>query len=125
MFVSTKWFFSMLNRHMCSGRPVVADCMRTNWSGVCVPSPSGSSALAYSSPAFFIICSRSVMGISRSTSRARWAWRMSRSTRPALARLTSASTSPVSKWTTLSISRLLYGSPQRRTGMWIMAMSPS
>ena len=43
----------MLNRHMCSGRPVVADCMRTNWSGVCVPSPSGSSALAYSSPAFF------------------------------------------------------------------------
>ena len=31
------------------------------------------------------------MGISRSTSRARWAWRMSRSTRPALARLTSAS----------------------------------
>ena len=55
MLFSTKWFFSMLNRHMCSGRPVVADCMRTNWSGVCVPSPSGSSALAYSSPAFFTI----------------------------------------------------------------------
>ena len=33
-----------VDRHMCSGRPVVADCMRTNWSGVCVPSPSGSSA---------------------------------------------------------------------------------
>ena len=81
----------MLNRHMCSGRPVVADCMRTNWSGVCVPSPSGSSASVYRSAAFLIICSRSAMGISRSTSRARWAWRMSRSTRPPLARLTSAS----------------------------------
>src|SRR5262245_38922842 len=44
---------------------------------------------------------------------------MSRSTSAALARLTSASTSPVSKWTTLSTSRLLYGSPQRSTGMWI------
>ena len=49
MWFSTKWFFFMLNRHMCSGRPVVADCMRTNWSGVCVPSPSGSSALVYRS----------------------------------------------------------------------------
>src|SRR5262249_55662036 len=47
------------------------------------------------------------------------AWRMSRSTSPPLARLTSARTSPVSKWTTLSISMLWYGSPQRSTGMWI------
>ncbi len=37
------------------------------------------------------------MGISRSTLRARWAWRMSRSTRPPLARLTSARTSPVAR----------------------------
>ena len=59
---STKWFFSMLNLHMCSGRPVVADCMRANWSGVCVPSPSGSSALAYRSPAFFIICEQLLDG---------------------------------------------------------------
>ena len=35
----------MFARHMCSGRPVVADCARTNSSGVCVPSPSGSVAL--------------------------------------------------------------------------------
>ena len=62
------------------------------------------------------------MGISRRASRARWALRMSRSMRPPLARLTSASASPVSKWTTLSRSRLLYGSPQRRTGMWIMSV---
>ena len=114
----------MLKRHMCSGRPVVADCMRANWSGVCVPSPSGSSASLYSSPAFFIICMRSAMGISRSTSRARWAWRMSRWMRPPLARPTSATASPVAKWTTLSTSRLLYGSPQRRTGMWIMGGFP-
>src|SRR6516165_3560698 len=65
------------------------------------------------------------MGISRSKSRARLAWRMSRSTRPALARLTSASGSPVAKWTTLSTSRLLYGSPQRRTGMWIPTSLPN
>ena len=39
-------FFFMFARHMCSGRPVVADCVRANWSGVCVPSPSGSSAFA-------------------------------------------------------------------------------
>src|SRR4051794_3277380 len=60
------------------------------------------------------------MGISRSTSRARGAKRMSRAISPALARLTSARASPVSKWTTLSRSRLLYGSPQRRTGMCSM-----
>src|SRR5262245_51903519 len=60
------------------------------------------------------------MGISRSTSRARWAWRMSRPISPPLARLTSASGSPLAKWTTLSRSRLLYGSPQRRTGMCTM-----
>src|SRR4051812_35876164 len=44
---------------------------------------------------------------------------MSRSTMAALARPTSASTSPVTKWTTLSVSRLSYGSPQRSTGMRI------
>src|SRR5215207_17400 len=42
---------------------------------------------------------------------------MSRSTMAAFARPTSASTSPVMKWTTLSVSRLSYGSPQRSTGM--------
>src|SRR6476660_7044741 len=44
---------------------------------------------------------------------------MSRSTIAAFARPTSASTSPVMKWTTLSVSRLSYGSPQRRTGILI------
>src|SRR5262245_3632005 len=47
---------------------------------------------------------------------------MSRATSEALARLTSARTSPVSKWTTLSASRLLYGSPQRRMGMLIIGV---
>src|SRR5207247_372168 len=75
--------------------------------------------LGSGSSAFLTIWSRSLMGISRSTSRARRAWRISRSTRPALARLTSASASPVMKWATLSRSRLLYGSPQREMGMWI------
>ena len=27
MLLRTKLFFSMLNLHMCSGKPVVADCM--------------------------------------------------------------------------------------------------
>src|SRR4051812_18736349 len=49
---------------------------------------------------------------------------MSRSTRAALARPTSASTSPVMKWTTLSVSRLSYGSPQRSTGMRITLVLP-
>src|SRR5215471_4117050 len=48
---STKAFFFMFARHMCSGRPVVADWARTNWSGVCEPSPIGRSAFMYSSPA--------------------------------------------------------------------------
>ena len=34
-------FFFMFARHSRSGRPVVADCARTNSSGVCVPSPIG------------------------------------------------------------------------------------
>jgi hypothetical protein len=42
---STKPFFFMFARHMRSGRPVLADCARTNSSGVCVPSPIGSVAL--------------------------------------------------------------------------------
>ena len=46
MLARTNSFFSMLNLHMCSGRPVVADCNRAKSSGVCDPSPHGSSALA-------------------------------------------------------------------------------
>ena len=63
---STNWFFSMLNRHMCSGSPVVADCIFTKSIGDWVPSPRGSSALANSSPAFFAIWRSCLMGISRS-----------------------------------------------------------
>ena len=37
---------------------------------------------------------------------------------------TSASVSPVAKCTTLSASMLLYGSPQRKTGMCNMKVSP-
>ena len=106
----------MFMRHMCSGRPVVADCCRTNSSGVWLPSPSGSSADANSSEAFLTIFTSSAGGTSRSASRARAALRRSRATRPGFAWLTSATGSPVSKWTTLSSSRLLYGLPQRRIG---------
>ena len=45
--------------HMCSGRPVLADCWWANSSGVCVPSPIGSVAFSYSSPAFFTFSSNS------------------------------------------------------------------
>ena len=48
---STKKFFCMFARHMCSGKPVVADCGRANSAGDCVPLPIGSVALRYSSPA--------------------------------------------------------------------------
>jgi len=44
MRVSTKWFFTMFARHMCSGRPVVADWMRTKSSGPWTPSPIARSA---------------------------------------------------------------------------------
>ena len=96
----------MFIRHMCSGSPVVADCCRTNSSGVCAPSPSGSAAAEKSSPAFFTIRTSSAGGRSRSTCRARAALRRSRATMPGLAWLTSATGSPVSKRTTLSTSRL-------------------
>jgi hypothetical protein len=52
MFASTNAFFSMLRRHMCSGRPVLADWAWTNSSGLCVPLPIGNVALTYNSPAF-------------------------------------------------------------------------
>ena len=96
----------MFIRHMCSGSPVVADCCRTNSSGVCVPSPSGNSAVEKSSAAFLIMWTRSAGCASRRTCRARAALRRSRATMPGFAWLTSATGSPVSKWTTLSISRL-------------------
>ena len=48
---STKAFFFMFARHIRSGSPVLADCARTNSSGVCVPSPIGSVPFMYSSPA--------------------------------------------------------------------------
>src|SRR5262245_20819686 len=61
--------------------------------------------------------------MARSTSRARCACCMSRGIMPGTARLTRASSSPVSKWTTGSVSRLVYGWPQRRTGMFSMRAS--
>ena len=103
---STYRSFSMFMRHMCSGRPVVADCWRTNSSGVWLPSPSGSSADENSSAAFFTFASSSATGTSRNAARARGALRRSRATMPGLAWLTSATGSPVSKCTTLSMSRL-------------------
>ena len=69
-----------------------------------------------SSPARWSIRTRSAHGISRSTSRARWAFRMSRAIKPAFAWLTSATGSPVAKWATGVTSRLRYGSPHRSTG---------
>ena len=45
MFCSTNEFFAMLAWHMCSGRPVVADCWCTKSSGDCVPSPIGNVAM--------------------------------------------------------------------------------
>jgi hypothetical protein len=47
------------------------------------------------------------MGIARNAWRACWALRMSRCTRPPLARLTVAMGSPVEKWTTWSTSMLV------------------
>ena len=41
----------MLARHMCSGRPVLADCWCTKSSGDCVPSPIGSVPFSYRSAA--------------------------------------------------------------------------
>jgi hypothetical protein len=104
---STKVFFFMFARHSRSGRPVVPDWARTKSSGVCDPSPIGSSALAYSSPARPMRWTSSAIGISRSASRARDAFRMSRWIRPPLARLTDAIGSPVEKWTTRSTSMLV------------------
>ncbi len=101
---STNAFFFMFARHMCSGSPVVADCARTNSSGVWVPSPIGSVAFMYRSPAFAARSIRSSMGISRRASRARAALRMSRWISPPFARLTVAIGSPVEKWTTSSFS---------------------
>ena len=92
-------FFFMFARHSRSGRPVVPDCARTNSSGVCEPSPIGQLGVRVelSGP-----CPRarisSAIGISRSTSRARCALRMSRWMSPPLARLTFAIGSPVEKW---------------------------
>ena len=48
---STNAFFFMFARHIRSGRPVLADWAWTNSSAVCVPSPIGSVAFMYSSPA--------------------------------------------------------------------------
>ena len=103
---STKPFFFMFARHNRSGIPVVADCARANSSGVWVPSPIGRVAFMYSSPARPTRAMSSSMGISRRTSRARWALRMSRWISPPLARLTRAIGSPVAKCTTSSTSRL-------------------
>ena len=75
----------MFPLHMCSGKPVEADCWQTKSSGDCSPSPIGKLAFWYRSPAFFIISISSAHGISRKMSRARWALRMSRLSRPGLA----------------------------------------
>ena len=55
---------------------------------------------------FLVIANSSWLGISRSTCRARAAWRMSRETMPGIAWPTLAIVSPVVKWTTSSRSRL-------------------
>ena len=120
----TKVFFFMLPRHSRSGRPVLADCARTNSSGVCVPSPIGSVAFAYRSPAVPTRVISSSIGISRRTSRARCALRMSRWIIPPFARLTFAIGSPVAKCTTSSTSMLVYGWPQRRTGRCNIGLGP-
>ncbi len=114
---STKKFFCMFALHMCSGSPVEADCMWAKSSGDCWPSPIGSVAFKYSSPAFLTRSIRSSQGISRRAARACVALRMSRCNSPALAWLTLAIGSPVMKWTTLSTSSESYGLPQRRIGM--------
>ena len=44
MCESTKKFFFMFALHMCSGRPVVADCRGRTRRAICVPSPIGSVA---------------------------------------------------------------------------------
>src|SRR5579872_6772166 len=107
----------MLAAHMCSGRPVVADCIRQNSCGVCVPLPKGSLAFRYKSPALAAISISRLIGISRNTSRARSMWRLSILSIPPLAWCTCASTSPVSKCTTSCFSRLSYGLPKRITGI--------
>jgi hypothetical protein len=101
---STNMFFFMFARHIRSGSPVLADCARTNSSGVCVPVPIGSVALEYNSPALAAIAIRSSIGIARSAARARAAFRASRWISPPFARLTVAIGSPVEKWTTSSFS---------------------
>jgi hypothetical protein len=101
---STNMFFFMFARHIRSGSPVLADCARTNSSGVCVPVPIGSVALEYNSPALAAMAIRSSIGIARSAARARDAFRASRWISPPFARLTVAMGSPVEKWTTASFS---------------------
>ena len=102
MFDNTKWFFFMLALHMCSGRPVEADCWRAKSSGDCSPSPIGRDSFRYRSAAVFIMPIKSAIGISVRISRARPACRMSRPIRPVFAWLTRASVSPVMKCTTVS-----------------------
>ena len=97
MFLSTKEFFAMLARHMCSGRPVLADCWWTKSSGDCVPSPIGSVPCSYRSAALPSIAINSRQEIGSSASRARCACRMSRLMIPPPAWLTLAIGSPVAK----------------------------
>ena len=113
---STNLFFFMFARHMRSGRPVLADCARTNSSGVCVPSPIGSVAFMYSSPAFADARDQLVdRDLAQHVARALRLAHVAPIS-PPLARLTFAIGSPVEKWTTSSTSMLVYGWPQRRTG---------
>ncbi len=104
---STNAFFVMLARHMCSGSPVLADCACTNSSADCVPSPIGSVPDTYSSPALPTFSISSSTGMARRASRACHALRMSRCTRPPLARPIVAMGSPVAKWATWSTSMLV------------------
>ena len=52
MFCNTNAFFSVFLRHMCSGKPVLADCACTNSSGDCVPLPIGSVAVEHDGGAY-------------------------------------------------------------------------
>ena len=84
MCESTKKFFAMFALHMCSGRPVEADCCERTRRATACRRPCGSVAFRYSSPAFLTSSISSSIGISRSAARACGALRMSRCNRPAV-----------------------------------------
>jgi hypothetical protein len=81
-------FGQALSRLLAS--EVIRDCDPSPMA-MCIPVEVGG---------LFIIATSWLHGISRNASRARWALRMSLASKPGLAWLTLASTSPVTEWTT-------------------------